>query len=51
MARKERLKDADAIYHIMCKSISEVNLYRDSEDKKKYLLLVKKYKKLHNIKI
>jgi putative transposase len=51
MARMARLKSADAIYHIMCKSISEVNLYRDSEDKKKYLSLVKKYKKLYNVKI
>ncbi|MBU3146497.1 transposase [Clostridium sp. CF012] len=51
MARKARLKAADAIFHIMCKSISEVDLYRDSEDKEKYLLLVKKYKKLYNVKI
>ncbi|MGH4119001.1 transposase [Clostridium sp.] len=51
MARMARLKAADAIYHIMCKSISEVNLYRDSEDKKKYLSLVKKYKELHSVKI
>ncbi|GCD11008.1 transposase [Clostridium tagluense] len=51
MARKARLKTADAIFHIMCKSISEVDLYRDSEDKEKYLSLVKKYKKLFNVKI
>ncbi|MBZ9689579.1 transposase [Clostridium estertheticum] len=51
MARKARLKAADAIFHIMCKSISEVDLYRDSEDKEKYLSLVKKYKKLYNVKI
>ncbi len=51
MARKARLKSADAIYHIMCKSISEVYLYRDSEDKEKYLSVVKKYKKLYNVKI
>jgi REP element-mobilizing transposase RayT len=51
MARVERLKDSDAIYHIMCKSISEVDLYRDFDDKERYLLLVKKYKKLYNVKI
>ena len=51
MARKARLKSGDAIYHIMCKSISEVNLFRDSEDKEKYLSLTKKYKKLYNVKI
>ena len=35
----------------MCKSISEVDLYRDFEDKEKYLSLMKKYKKLYNVKI
>ena len=51
MARKARLKADDAIFHIMCKSISEVTLFRDAEDKEKYLALVKKYKQLYNIKI
>ena len=51
MARLARLKSADAIFHIMCKSISEVDLYRDSDDKEMYLRLVKKYKKLYNVKI
>lgn len=51
MARKARLKAADAIFHIMCKSISEVDLFKDDEDKKKYLALIKKYKQLYNIKI
>ena len=51
MARKARLKAEDAIYHIMCKSISEVNLFNDDEDKEKYLFLVKKYKTLYKVKI
>ena len=51
LARKARLKADDAIFHIMCKSISEVTLFRDSEDKERYLKLVKKYKKLYNVKI
>jgi len=51
MARKARLKADDAIYHIMCKSISEVTLFKDCEDKEKYLSLLKKYKKLFKIKI
>ena len=37
MPRKARLKADDAIFHIMCKSISEVDLFKDDEDKKKYL--------------
>ena len=51
MARKARLKADDAIFHIMCKSISEVNLFRDDQDKEKYIYLLKKYKKLYNVKI
>jgi len=51
MARKARLKSDGAIYHIMCKSISEVDLFRDDEDKAKYLSLIKKYKDLYHVKI
>ncbi|MBU3144165.1 transposase [Clostridium sp. CF012] len=51
MSRKKRSKAADAIFHIMCKSISEVDLFRNSDDKKMYLSLVKKYKNLYNVKI
>jgi len=51
MARKARLKTADAIYHIMCKSISEVTLFKDCADKEKYLFLLKKYMNLYKVKI
>ena len=51
MPRKARVKTDQSIFHIMCKSISEVDLFRDAEDKKKYLSLVKKYKVLYNFKI
>ena len=39
MPRKARLKSEDAIFHIMCKSISEVNLFKDAEDKEKYIVV------------
>ncbi|MBZ9606921.1 transposase [Clostridium estertheticum] len=51
MPRKAREKTDDSIFHIMCKSISEINLFKDDEDKNKYLSLVKKYKYLYNFKI
>ena len=51
MPRKPRVKTDDSIFHIMCKSISEVTLFRDNEDKNKYLFLIKKYKTLYNFKI
>ena len=51
MPRKPRVKTGEAIFHIMCKSISEVNLFKDAEDKNKYLFLVKKYKELYKFKL
>jgi putative transposase len=51
MARTFRLKSEDAIYHIMCKSITEVDLFKDDDDKKKYLFLIKKYKTIYNFKL
>lgn len=51
MPRAARVKTDDSIFHIMCKSISEVTLFRDDDDKKRYLLLIKKYKTLNNFKL
>lgn len=41
MPRKPREKNSTAIYHIMCRSISESELFRDDEDKDYYLKLLK----------
>ena len=51
MSRTFRLKSGEALYHIMCKSISEVDLFKDTKDKEKYLFLIKKYKVLYNFKL
>jgi len=51
MPRMARVKTDDSIFHIMCKSISEVSLFKDDEDKKKYLSLIKKYKVLYDFKL
>ncbi|MBU3179755.1 transposase [Clostridium psychrophilum] len=51
MARTFRIKSDESIYHIMCKSITEVILFKDAEDKRKYLSLIKKYKVLYNFKL
>ncbi|WP_027307630.1 transposase [Caloramator sp. ALD01] len=42
MPRMAREKSYDSIYHIMVKSISEVNLFKDDEDKINYLNYMKK---------
>ena len=51
MSRTFRLKSDSSIYHIMCKSITEVDLFKDADDKKKYLSLIKKYKILYDFKL
>lgn len=51
MPRIARIKSGTAIYHIMARSISEVKLFRSSDDKKKYMKLIKEYQKLYNFKI
>jgi REP element-mobilizing transposase RayT len=42
MPRVAREKSFDSIYHIMVRSISEVNLYKDEKDKLKYIDYMKK---------
>gem|GEM_PF-2231683 len=44
MPTKARIKAEDAIYHIMSRSISEVDLFQSNEDKDYYLRLLKRYK-------
>lgn len=51
MPRTARVKDSEGIYHIMVRSISEVSLFRDSEDKNKYLFLIKKYQQIFRFKV
>jgi REP element-mobilizing transposase RayT len=49
--RIARQKTIDAIFHIMARSISELDLFRDDDDKLKYLSLVKKYQKLYQFRV
>jgi len=51
MPRTARIKSCNSIYHIMCRSISEVILFRDNKDKNKYLQLVKKYQDIFAFKV
>lgn len=43
MPRKAREKYSEAVYHVMCRSISELLLFRDDDDKDYYLSLLKRY--------
>jgi len=46
-----RVKTHDAVFHIMSRSISELNLFKDKADKKMYLTFVKKYQTLYKVRV
>lgn len=47
MPRLARQKHEGAVFHIMSRSISEVQLFRSEEDKQQYLLILKEYQKVY----
>lgn len=51
MPRCARIKSLESTYHIICRSISEIDLFRDNDDKEKYMALIKKYQCMFNFKI
>ncbi|WP_053954973.1 transposase [Inediibacterium massiliense] len=51
MPRVARIKSIDSIYHVMIRSISEIDLFKENSDKIKYLSLIKKYENKYQFKI
>lgn len=51
MPRCARLKSPESIYHIMCRSVSEILLFRDEDDKEYYLELLVRYKERYKCSI
>jgi putative transposase len=51
MPRCARIKNETGIYHIIVRSISDVPLFKDSQDKDKYLELIKKYQTIFLFKV
>ncbi|WMJ80812.1 transposase [Clostridium sp. MB40-C1] len=51
MPRTARIKSNTAIYHVIMRSISDFNLFKNNIDKNKYLQLIKKYKQIHMFKL
>jgi len=43
MPRTARVKSSESIYHTMVRSVGDIDLYKNSDDKNKYLELIKKY--------
>ena len=46
MCRKARIKSEEAIYHVMARCGSDINIFENSEDKIKFLEIVRKYKEI-----
>lgn len=51
MPRHNRIKHFDFIYHVMVRSISDTPLFKDDDDKDKYLLYIQKYQKELGFKV
>lgn len=51
MPRMAREKTFESIFHIMSRSISEVDLFLNDEDRLEYLSRIKKYQKLYKFKV
>lgn len=51
MPRTARKKSFDSIYHVMIRSISEIILFKDNNDKGKYLSLIKRYQLKFDFKV
>ncbi len=43
MPRAARKRNSETMHHIMCRSISEIYLFRNDDDKRKYLKLMARY--------
>lgn len=51
MPRTARIKSPVGIYHVMIRSISEIDLYRSDDDKNRYLEILKKYQSIFLFKV
>lgn len=51
MPRCARIKSIDSIFHIMVRSIDEVPFFKEDEDKKTYLALIRKYQDQYSFKV
>lgn len=51
MPRIPRQKTFDSTFHVMCRSMKEVGLFKDDQDKAAYMGYVKKYQKQYQFKV
>lgn len=51
MARKNRVKRPYAIYHIIMRGMSDLTLFRNNKDKRAFLNILNKYKKIYRFRV
>lgn len=51
MPRCARKKSLNSIFHVMVRSISDINLFKNNKDSEKFLMILKKYQIQFNFKI
>ncbi len=51
LPRSARVKSHDGIYHVMLRSISDINLFKDDNDKDKFMMYIKRYKVQFGFKV
>ena len=51
MPRCARVKTNNSIFHVMIRSISEIDLFKDDADKKEYLMKMREYQLLYGFKV
>ena len=51
MPRMARVKTCESIFHVMCRSISEVDLFKTRDDKLKYIYYIKKYQEIFKFRV
>lgn len=51
MPRMPRVKTNDSIFHVMSKSISEVDLFKSDDDKKQFMSILKDYQNTYKFRV
>ncbi len=51
MARARRYKREDGVYHVIVRSISEIQVFKNNRDKEMYLAQMKHYKEIYDFKV
>lgn len=51
MPRKARVKSEECVYHVMVRSISEIKMFEEKDDKEKYIFFIKRCLKTYKFRV